>query len=37
MKKANEPLMSTLLTIHNIHFMCQLMADLRQKILDDEI
>ncbi|RMZ52483.1 hypothetical protein APUTEX25_003626 [Auxenochlorella protothecoides] len=37
LKKANEPLMSTLLTIHNIHFMCTLMSDLRQQILADEI
>lgn len=29
--------MSTLLTIHNIHFMCTLMSDLRQQILADEI
>lgn len=27
----------SLLTIHNIHFMNQLMADLRQRILNDEV
>ena len=35
--KAKEPLAATLLTIHNIHFMASLMADLRARILADEI
>ena len=35
--KANEPLAATLLTVHNIHFMTTLMADLRERILADDI
>lgn len=35
--KANELSAYTLATIHNLHFMVQLMADYRQKILNDEI
>ena len=35
--KAKEPLAATLLTLHNIHFMCELMVELRQRILKDEI
>jgi len=35
--KANELTAYTLATIHNIHFMVQLMADYRAKILRDEI
>lgn len=29
--------MASLLAIHNIHFMCKMMAGLRAKILADEI
>lgn len=35
--KANEMTASTLLTIHNIHFMVQLMANFRAAILADQI
>lgn len=35
--KANELSAYTLATIHNLHFMVQLMADYRQKILNDEL
>ena len=35
--QANEPLAVSLLAIHNIHYMNQLMADLRRKIMADEI
>ena len=35
--KAKEPLAASLLTIHNVHFMCELMAELRSKILANEI
>ncbi|GAB4820870.1 hypothetical protein N2152v2_007916 [Parachlorella kessleri] len=35
--KANEPLGPSLLTIHNIHYMTNMMEQLRQKILNDEI
>ena len=35
--KANELTALTLATIHNIHFMVQLMADYRTRILNDEV
>ena len=35
--KANEPLAASLLAIHNLHHMNQMTAELRQKIMDDEI
>lgn len=35
--KAKEPLAVSLLTLHNIHFMNQLLAELRHKIMDDEV
>jgi queuine tRNA-ribosyltransferase len=35
--KANEPVAITLASVHNIHYMNDLMRDLRQKILNDEI
>lgn len=35
--KAKEPLATTLLSLHNIHYMCSLMSTLREKILKDEI
>jgi len=35
--KANEMTAGTLLTIHNIHFMVQLMSNFRQAILDEKI
>lgn len=35
--KSNEMTGFTLATIHNIHFMVQLMADYRRKILNDEL
>jgi len=35
--KANELTAFTLATIHNLHFMVQLMAGYRQQILDDKI
>jgi queuine tRNA-ribosyltransferase len=35
--KAREVTGHTLVSIHNLHFMMQLMADYRQKILNDEI
>ena len=35
--QANEPLAVSLLTIHNIHYMNKLMADLRRQIMADEI
>ncbi|KDD75152.1 queuine tRNA-ribosyltransferase, partial [Helicosporidium sp. ATCC 50920] len=37
LKKANEPLLASLLTVHNIHYMVKMMADIREKILRDEI
>lgn len=37
LKKANEPLMGTLLAVHNIHYMVKMMAGLRAKILADEV
>lgn len=37
LKKANEPLMGTLLAVHNIHYMVKMTAELRAKILADEI
>jgi queuine tRNA-ribosyltransferase len=35
--KANELSALTLATIHNLHFMVQLMADYRRKIFEDEV
>ena len=35
--KAHEPTCLTLATIHNVAFMANLMAEYRQKILNDEI
>ena len=35
--KAKEPLAATLLAIHNIRFMNDMTAQLRQRILDDEL
>lgn len=35
--KAKEPLAATLLSLHNIHHMCQLMAGLRRQILEGEL
>lgn len=35
--KAKEPLLASLLAIHNIHFMNQRMAALRAQIAADEI
>ena len=35
--KSNEMTGFTLATIHNIHFMVQLMAEYRRKILNDEL
>lgn len=35
--KAREPLAASLLSIHNIRVMCDIMSDLRLKILADEI
>lgn len=35
--KANEPVAITLATIHNLHYMNDLMSDLRQQILNNEI
>ena len=35
--KANEMTGYTLASIHNLHFMVQLMADYRKKILNDEL
>jgi queuine tRNA-ribosyltransferase len=35
--KANEPIAINLASIHNIHYMYDLMAQLRQAILDDKI
>jgi len=35
--KANEPVVQGLLTLHNIKFMNDMCADLRQKILRDEV
>lgn len=35
--KAKEPLAASLLAIHNLHHMNALTADLRRRILDDEI
>ncbi len=35
--KAHEPIALSLATIHNVHFMIHLMADVREKILRDEV
>jgi queuine tRNA-ribosyltransferase len=35
--RANEPMAASLLTTHNLHFMADLMADVRQKIMNDEV
>lgn len=35
--KSHEPMAATLLTLHNLIFMSEYMADLRRKIFDDEI
>eukprot|EP00242_Pyramimonas_sp_CCMP2087_P000708 CAMPEP_0198229480 /NCGR_PEP_ID=MMETSP1445-20131203/114148_1 /TAXON_ID=36898 /ORGANISM="Pyramimonas sp., Strain CCMP2087" /LENGTH=441 /DNA_ID=CAMNT_0043909943 /DNA_START=295 /DNA_END=1620 /DNA_ORIENTATION=+ len=35
--RANEPMGAQLNTLHNLHYMCDFMADQRQKILNDEI
>jgi len=35
--KAREPVAASLLTLHNIFFMCSLMAELRAKIMEDAI
>ena len=35
--RAHEPMGATLNTIHNLHYMCDLMRDIRQKIMNDEI
>ncbi|XP_063901102.1 queuine tRNA-ribosyltransferase-like [Zophobas morio] len=35
--KANELTALTLASIHNVHFMCAFMSQLREKILNDEI
>jgi queuine/archaeosine tRNA-ribosyltransferase len=35
--KAHEPLAWQLLSLHNIHFMCQLAASLREGILADRV
>ena len=35
--KANEPLAASLLAIHNLHHMNQMTAELRQKIMNDEV
>jgi queuine tRNA-ribosyltransferase len=35
--KANEPIATTLAATHNLHYMYDLMAQLRQDILDDKI
>eukprot|EP00980_Cylindrotheca_fusiformis_P008481 scaffold1794_cov107-Cylindrotheca_fusiformis.AAC.8 len=35
--KANEPLAASLVAIHNIHYMNDLMKDIRQDILDGKI
>ena len=35
--RANEPMGATLNTLHNLHYMCDFMAEQRQKILNDEI
>jgi hypothetical protein len=35
--KAKEPLAATLLSIHNIHFMVQLMVGLRSDILEGKM
>jgi queuine tRNA-ribosyltransferase len=35
--KANEPVAISLATLHNIHYMSDLMAEIRQSILNDEI
>lgn len=35
--KTHEPMASTLLTLHNLLFMAEYMADIREKILRDEI
>ena len=35
--KAHEPLAETLATMHNVHYMCNLMSKLRTLILEDRI
>ena len=35
--RANEPVVHGLLTLHNIKFMMDLMADVRAKVLRDEM
>lgn len=35
--KAHEPLAVSLLALHNLHFMNSLMAELRQRILADDL
>lgn len=35
--KAHEPMAATLLSLHNLLFMSEFMADIRQRILNDEI
>jgi len=35
--RANEPMAASLLTLHNVQFMCDLMAQVRGKILQDEL
>jgi len=37
LKKANEPLLWQLITVHNIQFMNDLMKDYRERIMNDEI
>ena len=35
--RMKEPLYDTLASMHNVRFMCQLMAEKRQSILNDEL
>ena len=35
--RAHEPMAATLLTIHNLQFMSDLMSQVRERILNDEI
>lgn len=35
--KSHEPMAATLMTLHNLLYMAEFMADLREKILNDEI
>jgi queuine tRNA-ribosyltransferase len=35
--KAKEPLAAALMTVHNIHYMCRVMARLREAIQRDEL